>query len=161
VEQKPTGWILNPRNSKIIGTTCRKTIADAEPIKEESIMSNQLIVSKNLNNWLAEGKTGTSSLTIASHLTGINFIEPDRRWPPSDPSDIGRCLHLLEMVPEFKDRFPEMKEVSAIWSALVDNWQELEQLYWQEYPSGKAPQLYNRIKEIENATKFSVGELII
>lgn len=107
------------------------------------------MIPENLNNWLASGNRGISSEAIASYLTGINFVSG--HWfsnHPHDPSDFKRCMDLLEAVPEFRPRLKEMAEVSPIWAELVENWDELEKLYKEEAPTGKAPKLYDRMQEI-------------
>lgn len=103
-------------------------------------------------NWLANGERGLSSNTIATKLSGI-----DCRWDgygktfyshPSDPADFKRCMKLLNQVPEFRTKLHEMKEVSDVWSKLVDNWDEFERLYYEECETGSCPKLYDRMKEI-------------
>ena len=108
------------------------------------------LIPENLNNWLANGNRGISSEAITSHLTGINFRGPWGLGHPYDPSDFGRCMELLEAVPEFRPRLKEMAEVSPVWAELVENWDELEKLYKEEFPTGKAPKLYDRMQEIIN-----------
>ena len=111
------------------------------------------MINKNLNNWLATGDRGISSEAIASQLTSINIVESC--WfstHPRDPSDFGRCMRLLDAVPEFRPRLKEMAEVSPVWAALVKQWDELESLYKEEFPTGKAPKLYDRMQKIESET---------
>lgn len=55
--------------------------------------------------WALSGDTGVSSEAIAKHMTGNS---PARMMPPSDRSDRGRCIRLLELIPEWIDRLPEM-----------------------------------------------------
>jgi hypothetical protein len=56
--------------------------------------------------WALSGDTGNSSRTIAGHMTG----NPTERhtMPPSDASDRGRCIRLLELIPEWIPRLPEL-----------------------------------------------------
>ncbi len=55
--------------------------------------------------WALNSDTGVSSKAIAKHMTGNS----DRNMrPPSDTSDRARCIRLLELVPEWIDRLPEM-----------------------------------------------------
>lgn len=109
----------------------------------------QVEISKGLNTWLKNGDRGISSEAIASQLTGINFVHD--RWMgdyPRDPSDFRRCLELLEAVPEFKFRLDEMKSKGTVWAALVDNWEELKRLYYEEAHTGKCSKLYDRMQEL-------------
>lgn len=55
--------------------------------------------------WALSGDTGISSEAIAKHMTGNT---PGRMMPPSDASDRGRCIRLLELIPEWIARLPEM-----------------------------------------------------
>lgn len=55
--------------------------------------------------WAMSGDTGISSEAICNHMLGY----PERRvMPPSDASDRGRCIRLLELVPEWIPRLNEM-----------------------------------------------------
>lgn len=56
--------------------------------------------------WALSGDTGNSSRTIAGHMTG-NPTE-SHMMPPSDADDRGRCIRLLELIPEWIARLPEM-----------------------------------------------------
>jgi hypothetical protein len=52
----------------------------------------------------------------------------DRSWGgghPSDPSDLGRCLRLLELFPEWKPRVSEMAAYGAGWAGLTARWDEI------------------------------------
>jgi hypothetical protein len=71
--------------------------------------------------WALGKDTGSSSKCIAAHLTG-NECDGSH---PSDPDDLGRCLRLLRLIPELREAFPRMTEVSAYWAALVPRWTEL------------------------------------
>lgn len=55
--------------------------------------------------WALSGDTGISSSAIAQHMTGSGKRQMQ---PPSDADDRGRCIRLLEIIPEWIDRLPEM-----------------------------------------------------
>jgi hypothetical protein len=57
-------------------------------------------------------------------------------------------MKILYQVPEFRERLPEMKDISEVWSKLVDNWGEFEFLYYEECGTGRCPKLFDRMKEI-------------
>lgn len=60
--------------------------------------------------WALSGDTGISSEALAAHMTGN---KANARWgmqPPSDAADRGRCIRLLELIPEWLPRLPEMKQ---------------------------------------------------
>ena len=101
-----------------------------------------------INEWLRDGDVGTSSAAIVTKLTGLNICKSDDMFAPSDPSDLLRCIRLLEYVPELKPRIVEMSGVSDRWKVIVDNWDELENLLVDELPTGKAPKTYMRMTEL-------------
>ena len=96
--------------------------------------------------WLSNGDTGISSKTIWSALTG-NLIE--RTGIPHDPSDFGRCYRLLKVMPAWRARLHEVAAKFPEWEKLIDAWDELTALYEEELPTGRAPRLYSRMKELE------------
>ena len=104
-----------------------------------------------INVWLRDGDVGTSSAAIVTKLTGLNICKPDDMFAPSDPSDLLRCIKLLECVPEFKPRLVEMSDVSDRWKVIVDNWDELEMMVLEEQPTGCAPNTYKRMTELFEA----------
>lgn len=95
--------------------------------------------------WLSNGDTGTSSKTIFSVLTGHPI---EHTGTPSDPSDFGRCYRLLKVMPTWRARLPEVAEQFPEWRGLVGAWDELTALYEEELPTGRAPKLYDRMKEL-------------
>ena len=99
--------------------------------------------------WLFAGDTGVSSLTIFSVMT--NRPEVLGRFgadAPYDPGDFGRCHRLLERFPEWRERLPEVADRYPVWRDLVREWAELTALYEKELSSGRAPALYQRIREL-------------
>ena len=60
----------------------------------------------------------------------------------------GRCLGLLEAVPELRPHLPAMADESPVWAALVARWDELERLFAEEAPTGRCPKLYALMKEL-------------
>jgi hypothetical protein len=77
--------------------------------------------------WIVSRDTGVSSETIWSVMMGVK-----PRWAgvPLDVDDFGRCVRLLTVVPEFRPRIHEVTLVYPEWKPLIDNWGELERLYW-------------------------------
>lgn len=76
--------------------------------------------------WLTSGDTGISSSALASHMSG----SPAGRWGwgyPHDPDDLGRCLRLLELFPEWKPRIAEMASRDPGWAGLSARWNEIAQ----------------------------------
>lgn len=77
--------------------------------------------------WAATGNTGKSSKAMLATMVGNP--PKDRFCYPSDGGDLGRCLGLLDAVPEWRGRLAEMKDIGPEWAALVDQWAELEAMH--------------------------------
>ena len=96
--------------------------------------------------WLASDRTGLSSKYMAHVLTGKTLGA--KYAHPHDPSDFGRCLGLLEAVPAFRDRLHMMSAESGEWDWLVHSWDEIERLYCEELPSGRAPKCFEKMRSV-------------
>lgn len=108
---------------------------------------------ESIDRWLASGDTGISSETIAHVMTGRGVGACNFGYaPPRDPSDFGRCHRLLKLFPTFQTRMHEVSTRFPDWKPLVDHWEELTALYEEEEPSGNAPKLYARMKELRGET---------
>ena len=103
-----------------------------------------------IDAWLRTDDTGRSSKAMAYHICHIPMIyaSEDLRAYPRDPEDFGRCHRFLEAVPQARLNLGMMGPVSAIWSRLVDEWDSLTAIYLEELPTGSAPKLYARMKEL-------------
>ncbi len=77
--------------------------------------------------WIVSHDTGTSSKTIWAVMMRV---KPDWADVPLDVDDFGRCVRLLTVVPEFRPRLQEVADKYHRWQPLIDNWAELERLYW-------------------------------
>lgn len=80
--------------------------------------------------WLITGEPGLSSRAIVAVMEDVDVgvylshyqrrVSPNKRLPvPHDPDDFIRCMNLLEVVPEYRDRMDEMREASEAWENLV------------------------------------------
>jgi hypothetical protein len=104
-----------------------------------------------LKKWLASDDTGLSSRFMAAVLSNPPFI-CDFNYP-HDPDDFGRCYRLLQAVPELRENFARLHRRPAPWPQLAAAWPELEKLYVEELPTGQAPKLYARMREIIDAAR--------
>lgn len=68
--------------------------------------------------WALSSDTGVSSETIANHMLGYPH---KRNSPPYDAYDRGRCIRLLELVPEWIPRLPELAKFQSPSDTLVIN----------------------------------------
>ena len=72
--------------------------------------------------WVVSDDTGSSSKAIFKHMMNLPGAKYDY---PSDPSDLGRCLRLLDLIPEWKSRIHEMAQYSPGWAGQVAVWDDL------------------------------------
>jgi hypothetical protein len=79
---------------------------------------------ERVNGWIVGGDVGQSSKTIWAAMLGIDLGE-DGANHPHDPADLGRCLRLLELMPEWTPRLPELAALDPCWHALVEHWNDL------------------------------------
>jgi hypothetical protein len=82
-------------------------------------------VGARLAAWSASGDTGVSSKAIAAQMTGAE----NSGWlcweHPHDPDDLGRCLRLLALFPEWRVRIGEMAARGPGWAGLAARWDEI------------------------------------
>lgn len=72
--------------------------------------------------WLLSHDTGTSSKAIFAAMLGAR---PRADMHPHDPADLGRCLRLLRLVPEWQPRIEEMADFGQAWARLATHWDAL------------------------------------
>lgn len=96
--------------------------------------------------WLLGNDTGVSSKVIVAFMTGnISSLSERYKSAPSDPSDLGRCLRLLEIMPEWEAHLPELAKKYRPWTHIVNKWQVLKELYNKELSNedGRALETYD------------------
>lgn len=103
--------------------------------------------------WMMGDDTGISSKSIAAFMCGADLSNTYWNSPPSDPSDLGRCLRLLERFPEWNDRLPEMASVDKRWAKVIPRWSEAAAMMAEEvgidWSKGKtAPKTYEFMKSV-------------
>ena len=103
-----------------------------------------------LPEWLAEWwrgmDTGLSSRAIAVALAesvALLQITPTHDLcPPSDTSDVGRCVRLLDLAAEngcdWRARLPEVVRISPKWASLIPRWAEIEAAYHEDVAAQNA-----------------------
>lgn len=93
-------------------------------------MSDKLNMSVKIIKWLFEDEgVGASSKAMAA---AVLDQKTRYNWTPSDPSDFNRCLLLIEAVPEIKDHMSKIAAISASWSQMISNWDEVEKCFLDE-----------------------------
>ncbi len=106
---------------------------------------------ERVNTWIVSGDTGLSSKTIWSTMLGIDL--GDEINHPHDPADVGRCLRLLELMPEWKPRLSELTALDPHWRVLVARWEDIASsmenevgIAWEKAKS--APATYALMKRV-------------
>lgn len=117
-----------------------------------------MALKESLYEWLAGRDTGLSSRAILAWMERDLTVASmnGNRFPyPEDPDDLGRCIRLLNIEPAYRERIAEMAAISPQWARLVDHWDELEKLYYDEVPNhrGLAPRCYARMRELIGGLK--------
>ena len=147
---KAAGKAPCPKCGKKGPLTGRSPIMAAERLAK---ISAEASIVERAAAWGVSGDTGISSEALCAVMLGR---DPDRKWGsnyPSDPSDLGRCLRLLDKIPEWKTRILEMSAQSAEWAALAERWDEIETTMADEVgidwsKAQKAPKTYALMKAI-------------
>jgi hypothetical protein len=103
--------------------------------------------------WLANGRRGVSSNTIFTVLTGVDALAGSQASHPHDPSDLDRCLCLLDAVPRLHLEIHKMAHVSPEWAALVARWADITKSHIEEVGLGwtkakTAPKTYALMRSI-------------
>lgn len=139
------GWLPMPTDS--MAAVCRAAKCSCGAPRKTLLMgpTPKPTADGDALAWITNGDTGTSSETIWSVLMGRR---PKRADIPHDPADFGRCYRLLKVMPSWRERLPEVAGAYPAWKPLVEAWDELTRLYEEEEPSGTAPKLYKRMREL-------------
>jgi hypothetical protein len=69
--------------------------------------------------WLAGNDTGISSRSLAFEFLGERAHDIDA---PADPSDLGRCLRLIALVPEIRACVDSLGAKHPRWKHAAENW---------------------------------------
>lgn len=104
-------------------------------------------------SWLANGETGTSSKCMAMWLAFGKRTSDAFGAYPYDPDDMDRCLKLLHIAPGLRELLPKMAEMNKTWAALVERWDEIEEMQMDEIGLGwtkarSAPRTYALMQEV-------------
>jgi len=99
--------------------------------------------------WLANGDAGISSESIAFEYLGIEY---KNCHPPRDPSDLGRCLRLIQKVPEVRNcvdtlatKNERWAKAAKVWDVIADSMAEEVGIDWSK--GMNAIRTYNLMKD--------------
>ena len=87
-----------------------------------------------LETWWKSGDTGISSKHIAAVLSDVRALaQITEAGAPSDTSDVGRCVRLLDLAEQngltWRAKMRRMADTHPAWAKLVPRWAEIEQAY--------------------------------
>jgi len=103
--------------------------------------------------WLFNGDTGISSKSLAAEFLGVDNKRKGRFYcyPPSDPSDLGRCLRLIEVAPAVRACVDTLAEKSDSWAKIAPVWDKITEsmkkevgINWEK--GNSAPLTYEMMK---------------
>lgn len=77
------------------------------PNCEKPTICHGATIEARASYWALSGDTGISSETLANFMLGYPQ-HTNLAGPPSDAGDRGRCIRLLELIPEWIPRLPEL-----------------------------------------------------
>ncbi len=117
---------------------------DCKPTWKQPVPNPSWSVDRKALFWSTNGERGASSNVMFATMTEFPYARTDH---PCDPDDFRRCHMLLEMVPEWRSELHRMREVSSVWSNLVDNWDALTILL-KEQLAGKKNNMYEVMKSL-------------
>jgi hypothetical protein len=109
----------------------------------------EVTLSSDLIAWVCGDDTGLSSKAIFQHMTTGNC----RGGYPHDPADLGRCLRLLHLAPQWEERIGEMSRYGTEWANIAKQWPLLKEMFlaecWSLTPhwSTRAPETYKAMKK--------------
>jgi len=107
-------------------------------------------------DWLANGERGPSSDAMVHAFTGrsvgCRYTRPTDDYP-CGPGSLHGCVRLLDQHPWARQFLGLVADLGPTWAALIDGWDELEQLLREETPTGMCPRTYARINQIIRETQ--------
>lgn len=84
--------------------------------------------------WILGPDVAASSKTIWAVMMGAVTPQDKGKWffhgePPLDADDLARCIRLLALFPEWKERLPEVAKIFPQWGPTIREWDKLSALY--------------------------------
>jgi hypothetical protein len=116
--------------------------------------TSHLSVRERAARWRDGDDTGLSSIAVWKTMMG----QPSNGDHPCDPSDLGRILRLLALIPEWSLRIGEMASASREWSAIVGRWDEIVSSLEKETGlfgehGNRAPHTYRLLRDVLERTR--------
>jgi hypothetical protein len=118
------------------------------------------MLTENAMKWLMNGRIGLSSKAM---LAAALDLESTGDYP-HDPSDLNRCLLMLNQVPEARLSFDKISALTPVWGRLIEHWDEMERTFIDEAgldwtKSTKAPKTYKLMQDVIYNANESLSRL--
>jgi hypothetical protein len=110
-------------NSRQMNAVIRAVDSIIEEIEKPTVGSSP---GMGFEAWMESDDTGLSSRYLAISLSGR--CAPQLAWP-HDSADFGRCVRMLDAVPELRGRLDLLEHAPEPWPKLWARWEEAEALY--------------------------------
>jgi hypothetical protein len=145
--------------SRAPGVRRSRTIEPIEPIEPIAVRAIRWATGRN--------DTGLSSNALCAAMMGV---KPADNSYPHDRGDFGRCVRLLEAIPEWRsDLSPAASILGPYWRALINKWNEIEAAYrldeaeaarWEEAHAADWRKVTRGRSTIAGRTHALIGSII-
>ena len=90
---------------------------------------------ERLVKWFFSWRVGASAKTMVAALAGVDPCDfaTHNANIPHDCDDLGRCIFLLDSVPEFRPRLAMVGERFTKFQPYIERWEELEKLHRESH----------------------------
>lgn len=88
-------------------------------MKKDNDIDELVKIYTDLLDWATGNDTGASSCSMLRYLLGMESTDYGY-MPPSDASDRGRCIRMLNRFPEWWDRIDGMSGLSLEWKTQIE-----------------------------------------
>jgi hypothetical protein len=127
-------WEKSDLNSELENGEKSGFIENFNPEEFKLDLKKGLTINERVIQWLTNGDTGLSSKSMLYILSDRKYafqktFEKFGLCLPNDSDDFGRCYRLIKLIPELKENFDKLSDVSPNWELFVDNWEKLSHLY--------------------------------
>lgn len=110
-----------------------------------------------ISKWSLTGHTGMSSSTIAAVALGLDDSLRHGASHPHDPADFSLCYKLLKEIPELYEVLPEVSAKYPLWTNLVNDWHNFEEIYELDVASEGSRELYREMQYAITSAEIDSG----
>lgn len=116
-------------------------------------------IKERADEWAVNGELSYSSVVLFNYFTNntdIRGLKSNHVHSfPNEPADYDKCYLLLKLIPEWRERILEVKEISSYWKEYAINWEKIEKLYLNAVSDGyfklnEYNEFADYLKELQN-----------